>query len=89
MIFPNWGGRFSFSRKECISIVEGSAVDRDGIKSIFPTPGGGMTIERVPEMLEVFGPDVIFLMGGGLHRGSDITSNSRPFREIVEKMQGG
>jgi len=59
------------------------------IKSIFPTPGGGMTIERVPEMFEVFGRDVIFLMGGGLHRGSDITSNSRPFREIVEKMQGG
>jgi ribulose-bisphosphate carboxylase large chain len=56
------------------------------IKSIFPSPGGGMTMERIPEMLEVFGRDVIFLMGGGLQRGADLVANSRKFREIVEKM---
>lgn len=85
-IFPNWGGRFSFSRPECISIVKGSQDEMGNIKSIFPTPGGGMTMERVPEMLEVFGRDVIFLIGGGLHRGADLVANSRKLREIVENM---
>jgi ribulose-bisphosphate carboxylase large chain len=85
-IFPNWGGRFSFTRQECISIVEGSQDEMGNIKSIFPTPGGGMTMERVPEMLEVFGRDVIFLMGGGLQRGADLVTNSRQLREIVEKI---
>ncbi len=85
-IFPNWGGRFAFSKEECISIVAGTRDEMGIIKAIFPTPGGGMTMERVPEMLEVFGRDVIFLMGGGLHRGKDLVSSSATFREIVEKI---
>jgi ribulose-bisphosphate carboxylase large chain len=85
-IFPNWGGRFSFSREECISIVAGSQVEMGNIKTIFPTPGGGMTMERIPEMLDVFGREVIFLMGGGLHRGADLVANSRSVRDMLEKM---
>jgi len=85
-IFPNWGGRFSFSREECISIVEGSCVEMGGLKNIFPTPGGGMSMDRIPEMLEVFGREVIFLMGGGLQRGGDLAANSRKLRELVERM---
>lgn len=85
-IFPNWGGRFSFTRQECISIVEGSQDEMGHLKSIFPTPGGGMTMDRIPEMLQVFGRDAIFLIGGGLQRGADIVSNIRRLREIVETM---
>lgn len=86
-VYPNWGGRFSFSKAECASIVEGSAVPMGHLKPIFPAPGGGMSIERVPEMLELYGREVIFLMGGGLHQhSSDLTANCRYFRELVEKM---
>ncbi len=86
-IFPNWGGRFSFSKDECISIMEGSEVPMGHIKPIFPTPGGGMTIDRIPEMLDVYGRDLIFLMGGGLHRiKPTLVESSQYFRELVENM---
>lgn len=86
-IYPNWGGRFPFARAECASIVEGTAVPMGHLKSIFPAPGGGMSMNRVPEMLEVYGREVIFLMGGGLHKhGLDLVANCRHFRELVERM---
>ncbi len=86
-VFPSWGGRFSFSREECSAIVDGSKEAMGEIASIFPAPGGGMTLERIPEMLEVYGRELIFLIGGGLHRhSSDTAENSRYFRNLVEKM---
>lgn len=86
-IFPNFGGRFSFSREECASLVEGTAVPMAHVKPIFPTPGGGMSLARVPEMRELYGRDVIFLVGGGLHRhGPDLAENCRYFRRMIEKM---
>ncbi len=45
-----------------------------------------MTLQRVPEMLEVYGNDVIFLVGGGLHRhGPDLIENSRYFSQLVSQ----
>lgn len=86
-IYPNWGGRFSFSKEECISIVNGTQDEMGHLSPIFPSPGGGMTIERIPEMLEVYGKDVVFLMGGGLHRISDnLVESSAYFRNMVEVM---
>lgn len=86
-IFPNFGGRFSFSREECASLVEGTVAPMAHVKPIFPTPGGGMSLARVPEMRELYGRDVIFLIGGGLHRcGPDLAENSRYFRRMVEQM---
>ncbi|MBA4383258.1 MAG: ribulose 1,5-bisphosphate carboxylase large subunit [Anaerolinea sp.] len=86
-IYPNWGGRFAFSRDECISIAAGSQDDLGHIKTIFPTPGGGMTIDRIPEMLNVYGKDLIFLMGGGLHRiKPTLVESSVYFRNLVENM---
>jgi ribulose-bisphosphate carboxylase large chain len=84
-VYPNWGGRSAFSKAECVSIVEGTAAPMGHLKPIFPAPGGGMTMRRVPEMIEVYGKDVIFLMGGGLHKhGPDLVANCRYFRQLVE-----
>ncbi len=86
-IFPNFGGRFSFSREECKEIVEGTVVTMGHMKSIFPAPGGGMSLERVPDMLETYGQDLIFLIGGGLFKhGPDLVENCRYFRKMVETM---
>ncbi|CAK0750538.1 ribulose-bisphosphate carboxylase large chain [Gammaproteobacteria bacterium] len=85
VIFPNYGGRFSFSRAECLSIVAGTETPMGNIKTIFPCPGGGMTLERIPELMETFGSEVIFLMGGGLMSHSpDLCANARYFRGLVE-----
>jgi len=87
-IFPNFGGRFSFSREECRDIVHGASVPMGHLRSIFPAPGGGMSLDRVPEMLETYGHDLIFLIGGGLFRhGPDLVENCRYFRKMVESIQ--
>jgi ribulose-bisphosphate carboxylase large chain len=85
-IFPNFGGRFSFSREECADIVQGTVEPMGNLKTIFPAPGGGMSLDRVPEMLETYGRDLIFLIGGGLFKhGPDLVENCRHFRRMVEK----
>jgi ribulose-bisphosphate carboxylase large chain len=84
-IFPNFGGRFSFSKEQCINIRDGCQTDMAHLKKIFPTPGGGMTLERVSQMYELYGKDVIFLMGAGLLTHSpDIIENSKYFRSLIE-----
>lgn len=79
-IFPNYGGRFSFSRDECRSIAEGCAASMGHLQPIFPTPGGGMSLARVPEMLDLYGREVIFLIGGSLRK------HGRHFRRMAERM---
>lgn len=85
-IYPNFGGRFSFSRMECENIVKGTTIPMGPIRTIFPSPGGGMTLDRIPEMLQVYGSDVIFLIGGGLFQhGPNLVENCQHFRHIVEQ----
>jgi ribulose-bisphosphate carboxylase large chain len=85
-IYPNFGGRFCFSKEECASIAQGTEVAMGNLKTIFPAPGGGMSLANIPEMLEVYGKDVIFLVGGGLFtHGPDLIENCRHFRSLVEK----
>jgi len=83
-IYPNFGGRFSFSKEGCKSIVAGCEVEMGDLKPIFAAPGGGMTMERVPEMYEVYGKEVIYLIGGGLHRHSDdLVENTKYFMGLM------
>lgn len=84
-IFPNFGGRFSFSLHECKNIIRGTRAPMGQIKPIFPGPGGGMSLSSVTEMRGVYGKDVIFLIGGGLFQhGPDLVENCRFFRRLVE-----
>ncbi len=67
-VFPNVGGRFGFSTEQCLSIAS-ACTDPDGYGiDILPSPGGGMSIERITEMTTMYGSDCVFLLGGGLLR---------------------
>ena len=71
--------------EECAAIVQGTVEPMGHVKTIFPAPGGGMSLDRVPEMLETYGRDLIFLIGGGLFKhGQDLVENCRYFRRMVE-----
>lgn len=84
VIYPNFGGRFSFSREECLDIVRGTCEEMGRIKPIFPSPGGGMSLDRIGELMAVYGSEVIFLVGGGLFKhGPDLEENCRYFRAMV------
>ena len=84
VIYPNYGGRFSFSREECELIAKGTGVGMGQIKKIFPCPGGGMSLDRIGELLELYGKEVVFLIGGGLFKqGNDLIENCRYFSRMV------
>ncbi len=83
-IFPNYGGRFGFSREECGEIADGCRRPLNGLKPILPSPGGGMTLERLPDMLDLHGEDVLLLIGGDLYRHSDdLAANARRFLAML------
>lgn len=67
VVFPNYGGRFGYTKEECLDLA-GRAVGGAGglIRSAVPVPAGGMTLNRIPELLEFYGLDVILLIGGAL-----------------------
>ncbi len=83
VVYPNFGGRFGFTRDECRSIANACAADLGGPKTIVPAPGGGMTFARIPEMREVYGADVMYLVGGALLQEDDLVSASRRLVEAV------
>jgi ribulose-bisphosphate carboxylase large chain len=84
-IFPNYGGRFSFSPAECRDIVDGCARPMGGIKRIFPTPAGGMTMQRIDDLCEFYGNEVVLLIGGDLHRyGPDLAKSCRQFAQRTQ-----
>jgi len=83
-IFPTYGGRFSLPKEACRRIAAACVVPLGGLRPCFPTPSGGMTMDRVGEMIEFYGRDVILLIGGDLHRGDDLTATVAAFRESVE-----
>ena len=86
-VFPNYGGRFSFSRQECVRIAEHCGGDPEGMKPIFPAPGGGMTADRTRDMLDVYGKEFILLIGAGLHRlGPDLSISAAHFRGMLEAL---
>lgn len=82
-IFPGYGGRFSFSREACSAIVEACLEPLGQIPCCVPTPGGGMALARVDELLAFYGDDVALLIGGNLHQG-DLYDNACYMREAVE-----
>ncbi len=83
-IFPNYGGRFSFSPEACTEIAQACREPIDGIAPIFPSPGGGMTMDRVTEIVDFYGSDVALLIGGDLHRGESLAKTAETFRNAVE-----
>ncbi len=71
VIFPNHGGRFSFSPAQCRSIAEGCRAELGGLAPALPTPAGGMTLAAVGSMIDFYGAAVVLLIGGDLHRGAE------------------
>lgn len=70
-VFPNHGGRFGFSAAECQQIVAACTDPAGCGQAILPSPGGGMGIDRLPDMMQLYGPDCVYLLGGNLLRYGD------------------
>jgi ribulose-bisphosphate carboxylase large chain len=66
VIYPHTGGRFAYSRETCRAIASALRAEHRCVRPAFPVPAGGIQVERVPEVLEFYGPDSILLIGGSL-----------------------
>lgn len=89
VIFPSFGGRFGFSRAECLELTEGAARGMGRVKPAIPVPAGGMNLGRVRELIEFYGPEVMLLIGGDLHRhGTSLADACRQFVESVDEASG-
>ena len=77
VIYPVYGGRFGYSPETCRRI-------RDNAKPALAVPAGGITLDRVPELLDFHGPDTMLLIGGNLLLARDrITEESAAFVNAV------
>jgi ribulose-bisphosphate carboxylase large chain len=83
VVFPNFGGRFGFTKDECLSIAR-AGLDRFGaLATSVPAPGGGMSIDKVDEMKTVYGDDIMYLIGGALLKAPEGVADAT--RRLVEK----
>ena len=71
VIYPNVGGRFTFSAATCAAINARLRGPLGRVAPAFPAPGGGIDAARVPHWLERYGADTIFLIGGSLYAQPD------------------
>ncbi|WP_163849786.1 RuBisCO large subunit C-terminal-like domain-containing protein [Pseudooceanicola aestuarii] len=84
-VFPNHGGRFGFSLAQCEEIVQACRGPGPGA-AILPSPGGGMSLDRLPDMMRLYGEDCVYLLGGSLLRYGDRIGDA--IREMRSALDG-
>lgn len=86
LVFPNHGGRFGYTPDTCRSIARTGLGDWHGLRSAVPVPAGGMTTQRVGEMLDFYGADVMLLIGGALLEAREkLTEETAAFVSAVKR----
>jgi ribulose-bisphosphate carboxylase large chain len=84
VIFPNHGGRFGYTSDTCRRLADQVRAPWDGIRPSVPVPAGGMTLDRVPELLDFYGPDAMLLIGGSLLAARErLTDETAAFTRAV------
>jgi ribulose-bisphosphate carboxylase large chain len=77
VIFPTYGGRFGYSQATCRELAANA-------KPALAVPAGGITLNRVTELLDFYGSDTMLLIGGNLLMARDrITDESAAFARAV------
>lgn len=85
VVFPNHGGRFGYSPASCLALAGAATSPHVTLRQAVPAPAGGMSLARVPEMLDFYGPDVMLLIGGSLLAAREnLTAETAAFaRQVV------
>ncbi|MBM3685349.1 MAG: ribulose 1,5-bisphosphate carboxylase [Actinobacteria bacterium] len=88
VIFPNHGGRFSFTRDRCATIAAAARRPWGEMRPALPTPAGGITPDRVEELVAFYGRDVMLLVGGALLLAGDaLTASTADFVSRVHAVR--
>lgn len=87
VIYPNHGGRFSFAPALCREIAETARSGWAGLAASVPVPAGGMHPDRVEELVDFYGRDVMLLIGGALLEADDTRAAARAFVQRVARCE--
>jgi len=83
-IFPNVGGRFAFTRGQCLAVCEHLRAPLGELAPAWPAPGGGMQVDEVGNMCRDYGADSVFLIGGARRaQGKSIEAGTRSFLDAI------
>lgn len=86
VIYPNFGGRFTYSKQACATLAANLRQPWGELKPAIPAPAGGMQVDRVSEMIDFYGQDTMLLIGGSLYMAGDaLLERSRAFVENVQR----
>ena len=66
VVFPSHGGRFGYSQQTCTDLATNARQEWHRLPGAVPVPAGGMTLARVGEILDFYGPRTMVLIGGSL-----------------------
>lgn len=85
-IFPSFGGRFSYSSQTCRELTDFAQSPWERIPPIAVGPAGGMTLDRIPEIIGFYGRDTVLVIGGDLLRDPDqISQRAALFHGAIER----
>ena len=87
VIFPHHGGRFGYSPATCAALAHTARAPLGALAPAMPVPAGGMTVDRLAEILKFYGEDTMILIGGGLLAAGDrLTEHAASFVAQVEAL---
>ena len=79
VIFPTYGGRFGYTPQTCRVLA-------DNARPALAVPAGGITLDRVPELLDFYPPDTMLLIGGNLLLARErLTAEAAAFAAAVAR----
>src|SRR3990170_1882764 len=76
-------GKMSESEEDVRKNCEALKGDMFGLKKVMPVASGGLWAGSVPEILRIFGNDVVIQAGGGIH-GIGTVTGARAMRQAVD-----
>ncbi len=79
VIYPNYGGRFSFSQTLCGQLADTMRAPWHTLSPCCPVPAGGIQLSRIEELAGFYGADTMLLIGGALLESADPYKAARDF----------
>jgi ribulose-bisphosphate carboxylase large chain len=86
VIFPHSGGRFTYPLETCRALAAEMRRPHPRVRPALPVPAGGMSLDRVPELVRFYGRDSMLLIGGSLYAaGERIGERARALVDAVAR----
>lgn len=88
IIYPNAGGRFSYTLQQCMDINRECRSQDFDMAASFPVPAGGINRNSLNDWMKDYGRDTIFLIGGSLYQHPEgLKTAAKEFQKTLESYE--